>query len=135
MTWLLDGNALVAMTIPGHVFFDRIHRWLAALSPGDVIATCTITEGTLLRLHMQYARDKSIAAAWATLQALHAFPRHEFWSDHFSYNEIDPIRLTGHRQITDAWLAELARRQGGMLATLDIALSVLWPKSTVLIPV
>lgn len=49
--------------------------------------------------------------------------------------EISPTRLTGHRQITDAWLAELARRKGGKLVTLDEALYVLWPDVTFLVPV
>lgn len=134
MTWLLDGNALVAMTLPGHAFFGRIHRWLAALATLDTIATCPITEGTLLRLHMQHARDKSPAAAWASIAAIHAHPRHRYWPENFSYQEIDPTRLTGHRQITDSWLAELARRKAGRLATLDEALHLLWPESTLLVP-
>lgn len=135
MTWLLDGNALVAMTLPDHAFFERTHRWLSALAGTDTIATCPVTEGTLLRLHMQHAVDRSAPAAWAALEAIHAHPRHLFWPDNFSYTEIDPTRLTGHRQITDSWLAELARRKEGKLATLDAALSVLWPESTLLIPV
>lgn len=135
MTWLLDGNALVAMSLAGHSFFGRTHQWLASLAGDDLIATCPITEGTLLRLHLQQAEDPSPAAAWAALARLRAHPRHVFWPENFSYSEIDPVRLTGHRQITDSWLAELARRKGGKLATLDTALSVLWPESTVLIPV
>lgn len=135
MTWLLDGNVLVAMSLPDHVYFDRTHDWLAALDPHDAVATCPLTEGTLLRLHLQHARDKSVFAAWNALRNLRAHLRHVFWPDHFSYSEIDPARLTGHRQITDSWLVELARRKGGKLATLDLALSVLWPESAVLIPV
>ena len=101
----------------------------------DGFATCPVTEGTLLRMHMQYAADKSSTAAWAALTSLHAHPKHVFWSENFSYTEIAPTRLTGHRQLTDAWLAELARRKGGKLATLDDALSALWPEVTVLVPV
>ncbi|TLD68732.1 PIN domain-containing protein [Phragmitibacter flavus] len=134
MTWLLDGSVLVAMTLPGHPHHERVHHWLASLRL-DSIATCPITEGTLLRLHLQHAQDKSIAAAWAALTSLHAHPRHVFWTDSFSYTAIDPTRLSGHRQITDAWLAELAHRKGAKLATLDLALSVLWPHSTQLVPV
>lgn len=135
MTWLLDGNVLVAMSIPDHEFFERTHQWLSSLKQSDAIATCPVTEGTLLRLHMQQAWDKSITAAWNALAAIHAHPRHKFWPDNFSYTEIDPTRLTGHRQITDSWLAHLALRKGSKLATLDDALSVLWPDSTLLIPV
>jgi hypothetical protein len=132
MTWLLDGNILVAMALAGHPDHDRVRRWRARTA-NDGMATCPVTEGTLLRLHMQYGKDKSAHAAWAALASIHAHPRHVFWPENFSYTEIDPIRLTGHRQITDSWLAELARRKGGKLATLDAALSVLWPDSTILI--
>lgn len=135
MNWLLDGNVLIALAWPGHPFHVRASDWLASLPEEDTIATCPVTEGTLLRLHMQHAVDRSAPAAWAALEAIHAHPRHLFWPDNFSYTEIDPTRLTGHRQITDSWLAELARRKEGKLATLDAALSVLWPESTLLIPV
>lgn len=135
MTWLLDGNVLIALAWPGHSFHGRASRWLASLPHFEKLATCPVTEGTLLRLHMMHARDKSAAAAWAALVSIHAHPRHVFWPEGFSYTEIDPTRLTGHRQITDSWLAELARRKGGKLATLDASLAVLWPDSTLLIPV
>jgi uncharacterized protein len=135
MTWLLDGNGLIALAWPGHAFHGRSSRWLASLEAGHAIATCPVTEGTLLRLHMQLGKDTSASAAWSALRLIHAHPRHVFWPDAFSYTEIDPTRLTGHRQLTDSWLAELARRKGGRLATLDEALSVLWPESTFLIPV
>jgi len=132
--WLLDGNVLIGMSLAGHFHHDRIRRWRAS-NANDRIVTCSLTEGTLLRIHMQQAEDKSAAAAWQALASIRAHPKHLFWPENFSYTEIDPTRLTGHRQITDSWLAELARRKGGKLATLDEALSVLWPDSTFLIPV
>lgn len=130
--WLLDGNVLIAMALLHHPHRARCLEWFADI---DTFATCPVTEGTLLRIHMQHAADKSSAAAWRTLAAYHAHPKHVFWPENFSYAEIDPTRLTGHRQITDAWLAELARSKSGKLATLDEALSALWPESTLLIPV
>ena len=81
MNWLLDGNALVAMSQPCHAFHGRTHRWLASLPAGDFIATCPINEGTLLRLHLQRAADKSITAARAAPASIHAHPRHVFWSE------------------------------------------------------
>lgn len=83
----------------------------------------------------QYAQNSTAAAAWEALHRLRAHPRHKFWGDNFSYTELNPSRLTDYRQITDSWLAELALRRQGKLATLDLALSVLWPKSTIFIPV
>ncbi|MFT4176784.1 MAG: VapC toxin family PIN domain ribonuclease [Luteolibacter sp.] len=132
--WLLDGNVLIAMAVAGHPHHQRIRRWRQA-TQDDTIATCPVTEGTLLRLHMQTALDKSAAAAWAALASIHAHPKHVFWPENFSYSEISPTRLTGHRQLTDAWLVELARRKGGKLATLDEPLAALWPEVAVLVPV
>lgn len=40
-----------------------------------------------------------------------------------------------HHGRVHAWLAELAKRKDGKLATLDEPLSALWPDSTLLIPV
>ncbi len=130
--WLLDGNILIAMALQHHPHRARCLKWFADI---PAFATCSVTEGTLLRIHMQYAADNSAAAAWRTLAAYHAHPKHVFWPESFSYTKIDPSRLISHRQITDSWLAELARRKGGKLATLDEALSALWPESTLLIPV
>lgn len=130
MTYLLDGNVLIALTLENHIHRGRCLSWFSGISS---FATCPVTEGTLLRIHMQHAENSSAIAAWTTLAALHAHPRHVFWSEDFSYTEIDPTRLTGHGQITDSWLAELARRKGGKLATLDEALHALWPESTLLI--
>ncbi|MFZ9937918.1 MAG: TA system VapC family ribonuclease toxin [Luteolibacter sp.] len=132
MTYLLDGNVLVALALRDHPHRGRCLRWFGGIRS---FATCPVTEGTLLRVHMQLAEDKSPAAAWRTLDAYRQHPKHVFWPENFSYTEIDPTRLTGHRQVTDAWLADLARRSGGKLATLDEALSALWPDSTLLIPV
>ena len=135
MTWLLDGNILLAMALRSHVHRRRCLNWFTNLPAADKFATCAVTEGTLLRIHMQLAEDTSAAAAWRTLGTYHDHPQHTFWADGFSYSDIDPTRLTGHRQVTDSWLAALAARKGGKLATLDASLSVLWPDPTFLIPV
>ncbi|MCF7674110.1 MAG: VapC toxin family PIN domain ribonuclease [Akkermansiaceae bacterium] len=130
-TYLLDGNVLVAMAICEHVHRTRCLRWFRTI---EHFATCPVTEGTLLRIHMMMAANRSAAAAWHTLEAYRAHPKHQSWLEGFSYSDIDPTRLTGHRQVTDAWLAELARRKRGKLATLDESLSTLWPDATCLIP-
>lgn len=132
MTWLLDGNLLVALAIDSHVHHKRAHAWFDAMT--EPFATCAITEGTLLRLHMRFAADKSAHAAWAALHAVHAMASHEFWDDGFSYREVKHDALTGGGQVTDAWLAELARRRGGKLATVDGGLAAVHPDVAVLVP-
>ena len=130
--WLLDGNLLVALAIDSHEFHDRAQQWFD-LQTGP-FATCAITEGTLLRVHIKVAQDRSAAAAWSVLEAIHDLPDHVFWNDGFSYREVQFTNLAGSKQITDAWLAELARRQHAQLATLDTALSTLHSDITFLIP-
>ena len=100
----------------------------------DLFATCCITQGTLLRVHMQMAEDHSAAAAWSSLEGAIVHPRHVFWDDGFSYRSVPHRHLQGPKQVTDAWLAELARRRKGKLATFDRALAMLHRDVAVLIP-
>jgi predicted nucleic acid-binding protein len=82
---------------------------------------------------MQAAASPSAASAWATLRSICTHPDHVFWDDAFSYLEIAPAGLLGHRQVTDAWLAQLARRRGGRVATLDAAFAQTHPDVATLI--
>ena len=130
--WLLDGNLLVALAIDSHEFHDRAQRWFD--SETGPFATCAITEGTLLRVHMTVAQDRSAGAAWSVLEAIHGMPDHVFWDEGFSYRQVSFASLSGSKQVTDAWLSELARRHQAQLATLDTALAALHPDVAYLIP-
>jgi uncharacterized protein len=129
---LLDGNLLVALAIDTHEFHHRSRRWFN--SQAGPFATCATTEGTLLRVHMKVAQDGSATAAWSVLEAIHAMPDHVFWNDGFSYREVVFANVVGSKQVTDAWLAELARRHGAQLATLDVALAALHSDVAFMIP-
>ena len=133
MTWLLDGNVLVALRVDSHVHHDRVHRWFATLKR-DRFATCVLTQGTLLRVHMKPAADTSAAAAWQALKEVAAHPKHEWWGDSLNFLGVPHRHLQGSAQVTDAWLAELARRRKGCLATLDSGLAVLHEDVAVLLP-
>ncbi len=133
MTWLLDGNLLVALRIDTHIGHDAAQRWFSRYRR-DRFATCPVTQGTLLRVHMRLALDDSIDAAWEALREINEHPRHEFWADNFSYLDVPHRLLQGPSQITDAWLAELARRRKGKLGTFDQALVALHRDVAVLVP-
>jgi hypothetical protein len=122
---LLDGNTLVALCLEGHQHHRLVRAWLAPHH--DRFATCPVTQGTLLRLHMRFAEDPTADAAWETLRRLVATPRHELWLAEHSYLEVPHRYLQAPNQVTDAWLAELARRNGGRLSSLDGALVSLHP--------
>jgi uncharacterized protein len=133
MIWLLDGNLLVALRIDTHIAHEAAHRWFDR-HRNDRFATCPITQGTLLRVHMRTALDSSAEAAWAALEEICQHPKHEFWMDNFSYLDVSHRLLQGHSQITDAWLAELARRRNGKLASFDQALVALHSDIAILVP-
>ncbi len=119
---LLDGNVLVALVVDTHVHHAAAQTWFSASAAP--FATCPITQGTLLRLLMRLA-GMDAGAAVRVLAALAAHPRHRFWSDAIGYAAVDLIGVIGHRQVTDAYLAALARHHAGRLVTFDGGLAAL----------
>lgn len=117
MSWLVDGNGIIALAIKSHPQHARAKAWFETLT--DTFYTCSVTEGTFLRLHMMLATDTTAAAAWNNLALIQSDPMHHFIEDGCSYAQVSNQGLQGHKQVTDAWLAQLARRHGARLATLD----------------
>lgn len=74
-------------------------------------------------------------SARSVLQEVTSSPRHEFWPDNASYHGIPVAGIIGHRQVTDAYLAHLARSYSARLATFDEALTKLHADVADLIPV
>lgn len=114
MSVLLDGNVLIARAHNSHVHHGAVVRWLG---PDVAFATCPITQGTLLRFLLRDGH--SSFDAWSALGLITARDEHEFWPDDMGYSAVPPAGVIGHRQVTDAYLAELARRHQGRVATLD----------------
>lgn len=131
MIWLVDGNILVACAVDTHLQHQRAVRWFDMLT--ETFATCSVTQGTLLRLHMRFAADQSAEAAWNALKGFEAHPLHAYWPDDLPYSKVPHQRIQGHRQVTDAWIIELARRNGGKVATLDQGMVATYPNEAVLI--
>lgn len=121
MTWLLDGNVLVALAINTHEFHERTRRWFDAQT--EPFATCAVTEGTLLRLYLRLAANREPQSALEMLRTIHAMKSHVFWDAGFSYCAIPASGIKGWADVTDAWLVELARRKEARLATLDRSLA------------
>jgi toxin-antitoxin system PIN domain toxin len=127
---LLDGNVLVALVVAEHVHHAAARAWFRRAGR---FATCPTVQGTLLRLLIR--QGTSMSEARKTLAILTEHARHEQWFDDLSYLEVDLSRALGHRQVTDAYLAALARAHRGRLATLDQGLAVTAPDVAELIPV
>ena len=126
---LLDGNVVVALLVTDHVHHRAATRWF--LQAGQV-ATSPTGQGTVLR----YLVRTGVPAqnAQASLRSLTTHERHEQWLDDVPYTEVDLSGVHGHRQVTDAYLAQLARTHGGRLATFDRGLAAAAPDVTVLLP-
>ena len=121
MTVLLDANVLIALAIEDHVHHPAAERWF--VEHEDRFASCPSTQGSLLRVLVRGGRDGRSAVA--ALGRLLDHERHEFWSDDLPYREVRMVGVVGHRQVTDAYLAALARVRGGRLATFDAGLAAL----------
>lgn len=59
--------------------------------------------------------------ALALLKRITALPEHEFWPDELPLEGAvrDGLLISGHRQITDAYLVALAAFRNGIVATFD----------------
>ena len=126
---LLDANALIALSLTDHEHHQRATSWAAGV---DHIALCPVVEGSLVRFLVRLGQSASTATA--LLDAWHASPRCEFWPDSLSYRQAELSHVTGHRQVTDAYLAALAAEHHSLLATFDQALAEALPQRTTLIP-
>ncbi len=115
MTVLLDSNVLIAFAVEDHVHHEAAVRWLMASE--ERIATCPVTQGSLIRILVRNGMTGTDARA--VLAGIAAHPRHEFWPDDASYVDVGLEGVVGHRQVTDAYLAQLARARGERLVTFD----------------
>lgn len=104
MTFLPDTNVLIALVVEDHVHHRSAEAWFAGTTA--TIATCPITQGSLVRLLIR--EGQSARSATAVVSALMAQPRHVFWPDDAARDAVSLNRVIGHRQVTDAHLAHLA---------------------------
>jgi toxin-antitoxin system PIN domain toxin len=127
---LLDANVLVALVVDDHIHHASAEKWFVEAGTG--FATCPITQGSLMRLLMR--EGQSAESARSILREITASPRHEFWPDNTSYENMPIAGIIGHRQVTDAYLAHLARSYEARLATFDQALAKLHQDVADLVP-
>ncbi len=124
---LLDSNILIALVTPEHSLNPRAAAWFRK---GHRFATCPITQEALFRFHLRAGVDATAKSAKLLLEAISALPMPEFWPDDVSYLELPSARISGHKQVTDAYLVLLARSHGGTLVTMNQALAALHADAT-----
>lgn len=124
MVSLLDVNVLVALAWPNHEHHDLALRWFEQNQELGW-ATCPLTQSGFVRIssnHKIIPGSKSPREAIALLRRILSLPHHVFFSDDLSLAAsrfVEPERITGYRQVTDAHLLGIALRHEGRLATLD----------------
>lgn len=130
MTILLDANVLIALVVPDHVHHPAADTWFSNLDEDH--ATCPITQGSLLRFGLRHG--SRIDSAAAALAGVTRHARHQFWPDNLGYDGVSMAGVIGHRQVTDAYLAALARHHQGRLATFDDGLAALHADVALTVP-
>lgn len=125
---LLDANVLIALTVRDHEHHRAATEWLGGRRR---FATCPSTQGALVRFLVRVA---SAGHATEALRLLGSNPRHDFWPDDAPYDEQTLRGVLGHRQVTDAYLAQRCAARGSKIATFDRGLATLRPAAVVLIP-
>ncbi len=120
MKYLLDVNVLLGLGFEGHQFHDRVSLWIQSLTAPELL-TCSITELGFVRVLAQTpSYDFDFADALALLLRLKATSalKFNFVSDNHDVSRLPPW-INSARQITDGHLAQLAKDNGAVLATLD----------------
>jgi toxin-antitoxin system PIN domain toxin len=130
MTVLLDSSVAIALLTDEHEHFDASRRWFRALS--DRYATCPMTQGAVVRYALR--RGRSATGAMQSLNSLISNDRHDFWPDDVEFPAVRLAGVVGHSQVTDAYLAELARKRSGRVATLDQGMASLHDDVAELVP-
>jgi uncharacterized protein len=119
MMYLLDVNVLLALGFQNHEFHPQVALWVRSEQPAH-LATCSITELGFIRVLAQTpGYDLAIGQARTLLLRLKesVSARFTFINDH-DVSHL-PSWVKTARQITDGHLAQLAKANGAVLATLD----------------
>jgi hypothetical protein len=122
--YLLDLNVLIALVDSGHQHYQKAQDWFIS-SGKDHVGLCPLTEAGFLRITTNPAyrpAPRTIEEAIAILQVLKGHPRFGFWEIKESWVDLTArfaLRISGHRQVTDAYLLGLAIKAGGVLVTFD----------------
>jgi len=131
---LLDVNMLIAITWPSHIHHQLARNWFEEHARKGW-ATCPVTEGGFIRISSNQKLIKDAVSpeeARRVLSDFHQTGSHHFWKDEISYaaSELPFTFLTGHRQVTDAYLLGLAIYKQGCLVTLDQGIAHLLAKNS-----
>ena len=121
---LLDLNVLIALSQSGHTHRQVAERWFQSAAGSDW-GICPLTESGFIRLATNPAMQANaltVNQAVAVLQSIQQLAGYRFWPITHSWVDLTApfsTRITGHQQVTDAYLLGLAIKQDGVLVTFD----------------
>jgi predicted nucleic acid-binding protein len=123
MRYLLDVNALIALGVLQHEFHERVASWVRNLTlrERDELATCSITELGFVRVLAQApGYGFTVPQARSFLLRLKKVKTLSFTfiPDDHDVSHL-PSWIKTAKQLTDGHLAQLAKANGAVLATLD----------------
>ncbi len=121
---LLDVNVLIALLEPGHNFFQKAQEWFKS-SGKDNWGVCPLTEIGFVRITTNpsfYPGPRTHEQATTILAELAHRPGYRYWPLIESWTALTAplaVRISGHQQVTDAYLLGLAIKEDGVLVTFD----------------
>lgn len=132
-SWLLDSCFVLYLGSKTSQFHSVASEWVDA-HKGDTFYLCSVTEGALLRILPKKQTANALQKAWLTLRDIYVLDGFVFLNvPDLSYGDVSNLGLHGVKQITDAWLAQLARRENMRVATFDNGFVAQHPDVAVLI--
>jgi uncharacterized protein len=116
--YLLDAWVLIALSDQYHTAHKWASEWFAANCHAR-FATCPITQMALFRYLLRVYPEQPFHEAKETLKLLSELPTHQFWPDNYNCLSLPENGILGQGHLTDAYLVNLAKANGGRVATLD----------------
>ena len=127
---LLDLNVLIALADQRHHDHQRARNWFASSGKHNW-GICPLTEAGFLRVTTNPTfrpGPHTFRQAIAILQGLKGLPGYWYWEIKESWvNLTAPFaaRISGHQQVTGAYLLGMAIKENGVLVTFDRGLKYL----------
>ena len=121
---ILDLNVLIALADQRHDMHHLAHSWYVSSGKVDW-GICPFTEAGFVRVTTNPSfrpSPHSFARSTALLQSIKRLPGYRFWEIRESWVTLTTpfaARISGHQQVTDAYLLGLAIKEEGVLVTFD----------------
>ncbi len=119
---LLDVNVLLALAWPNHISHEAAHLWMQSRNTKGFV-TCPITENGFIRLSLNPTVVSEVVSLKSVMEIVKTFKElkgHEFWPDSLdAVKAFENYNVLSNRQVTDAYLLALAKKNNGRLVSFD----------------